>query len=99
LQKENDEQALPSFYNFLKTLEASDIHSNQYRQPERFLFSEGERGIFAANGSSAEDRHCQMGKGQKDRLCFWPASPILRGLIVPGRSLLRNTKPQSTLTF
>lgn len=96
LQKENDEQILPSFYSFLKVLEQDRGTSKTVSGKNGFYFLKGNQRFYQQRIFRQKIAIAKWKRIKKIALLL-AGCPFLRGMIVSGSLAFGNTKPQSDI--
>lgn len=98
LQKENDGDSLPSFYNVLKLLEASQQLTKYLANQNGFFFLKGNQYFYQQRINRQKIAIAKWRKVRKIAK-YLSLTPYLRGLFVSGSLAFSNTKKESDLDF
>jgi len=98
LQKENDEQILPSFYSFLKALGQGRALAKNIAGKNGFYFLKGNERFYQQRISRQKIAIAKWKKVKKIALAL-AGCPFLKGLMVSGSLAFGNTKFESDIDF
>lgn len=96
LQKENDEQILPSFYSFLRLLEKSSAINKVLERKNGFYFLKNNQSFYHQRIFRQKIAIAKWKRTRKIAV-FLAVCPFLRGLMVSGSLAFGNTKTQSDI--